>query len=474
MKLLLGLTASIALVRCASISKEAGHSQVASLVEARTGQKTHWEHGPPQGSAVSARVDELLKPGLTRNGAMEIALLNNPALQATYEELGISQAEMVQAGLIRNPRIAGHVGLPVSAGVAELEFSIFQELLDLLMLPSRKRIAGEQFQAEILRVAHEALNVASEVSKEFASLQAAERLVELRRIIVESTQASAELAQRQYEAGNIPELSLAIERVAYEQAKLDLGREELELFGHREKINQLLGLWGGQTQWTLSEKLPELPSEEVPVQHLESLAMRQRLDVDAARKQSALLAAGVNLAKAYRFLGTVELGVVGHRDAEGSTLIGPTLMLELPIFDQRQAVIARLEAQQRQSERRLAAISITARSNVRVAQSRLGSARQIVEHYRSVLLPLREKAVQLSQLQYNAMQIGLYQLLAAKQAQVNASREYIEAIRDYWMARAELERVVGGRLSSAAIAQGEPALPAVVLVPREKDRREAQ
>jgi len=73
----------------------------------------------------------------------------------------------------------------------------------------------------------------------------------------------------------------------------------------------------------------------------------------------------------------------------------------------------------------------------------------IVEHYRAVLLPLREKAVQLSQLQYNAMQIGLHQLLAAKQAQVNASREYIEAIRDYWTGRAELERAPHGLLELA-------------------------
>jgi cobalt-zinc-cadmium efflux system outer membrane protein len=63
------------------------------------------------------------------------------------------------------------------------------------------------------------------------------------------------------------------------------------------------------------------------------------------------------------------------------------------------------------------------------------------------MIPLREKVVRLSQEQYDAMLLGVYQLLAAKQAEVTAYREYIEAVRDYWLARSDLERAVGGRLT---------------------------
>jgi cobalt-zinc-cadmium efflux system outer membrane protein len=78
------------------------------------------------------------------------------------------------------------------------------------------------------------------------------------------------------------------------------------------------------------------------------------------------------------------------------------------------------------------------------------SARQVVDHYRTVLLPLRETVVEQASLQYNGMQIGLYELLSAKKEQVDAYRAYVGSVRDYWIARAELERVMGGRIGTAA------------------------
>lgn len=431
---------------CAGISKERGHAEVAALVEERIGYKTAWNQGAPEDSAVAARVAQLLEKGLTRDAAIEIALVNNPSLQETYEELGVSQAEMVQAGLLRNPSLGVDVGLPIGEGHVEANFSLVQEFLDLFMLPLRKRIAAEQFEADTARVAHEALQVAAEVSQALAAVQANEQLVELRRTVVEAAQASTELAERQYQAGNINELELATERAAYQQGRLELAADELALQEARERLNRLLGLWGPQAGWTLAQKLPELPAAEAPIENVESLAIRQRLDIQAAKTSAGLMSKAVDLARSSRLFGTIEIGADLHQDPDGPRVFGPTLRLELPIFDQRQAMIARLEAQQRQSERRLLALSVNARSEVRVARAKLLAARQVAEHYRKVLLPLRQRIVELSQLHYNGMFIGPYQLLAAKQEQVHAYRGYIESLRDYWSARAELERVAGGRL----------------------------
>ena len=44
------------------------------------------------------------------------------------------------------------------------------------------------------------------------------------------------------------------------------------------------------------------------------------------------------------------------------------------------------------------------------------------------------------------MLLGVYQLIFAKQGEFNVYREYIEALRDYWIARSDLERAVGTRL----------------------------
>lgn len=438
---------------CASIQKERGHAEVAALVEERLGRKTRWNQGTPEDAEVARHLDALLKEDLTSDHSVEVALLNNPALQATYEDLGVSQADMVQAGLLSNPTLDGSIGFPISGrGASEHEVSLVQDFVDLFTLPLRKRVAREQFMADTLRVAHEALATAAKVRKAFSEVQALQQLMELRRMALQAAVAAADLSARLRAAGNITELELASEQAAAEGARLELAEGELALVEAREHLNRLMGLWGPRTQWTLSEKLPPLPDQEVSLAHLESLAIRHRLDIDAARKQVMLLWNALELARSTRFFGRVDVGVHEHRDADGPRLFGPTLSLELPIFDQRQALIARLEAQHRQGERRLMELSVNTRSEVRAARARLLALRLVADRYRRVVLPLREKVVEQSQLQYNAMQIGLFQLLSAKREQVDAYQGYIEAVRDYWMARADLEQLVGGRLREGSAA----------------------
>lgn len=443
---------------CASIQKERGHSEVAALVEERLGRQTRWNQGTPEDAEVERHLDALLKEDLTSERAVEVALLNNPALQATYEELGVSQADMVQAGLLSNPTLAGSIGFPINGGgLYEYEVSLVQNFLELFTLPLRKRVAREQFTADTLRVAHEALATAAEVRGAFHQVQAHQQLVELRRTMFQAAEAGADFAARLRAAGNLTLLELARAQAEAEEARLTLAEEELALVEAREHLNRLLGLWGPRTRWTLSAQLPPLPAAEASLEQLESLAIRQRLDIDAARKQVELLWNALELARSTRFFGGVEVGVHTHRDADGPRLLGPTLSLELPVFDQRQALIARLEAQHRQGERRLAELSINARSEVRAARARLLSLRLMAERYQRVLLPLREQVVEQAQLQYNAMQIGLFQLLDVKREQVEASQRYVESVRDYWVARAELERLVGGRLREGAPASSPPA-----------------
>jgi cobalt-zinc-cadmium efflux system outer membrane protein len=443
--LLLSITG---LAGCASVSAERGHDQVARLVEQRIGKRTQWDKGPPDDARVADWLRAQLALSLGRDRAIEIALVNNPDLQVTYEELGVSQADMVQAGLLSNPTLGADLGFDASGRAAEVRLSLVQDFLSLFVLPLRRRIAREQFEADVVRVGHRALEVAAEVSKEFTALQASAALLAYRRTLVEITDAALDLASRQLAAGNIGELTHATEKAAHEQAKLDLAREDLAMLEHRETINRLLGLWGATTAWTLAEQLPGLPDAEPRLEHLESLAIRQRLAVDSARRQAVLMGKAVDLARTSRLFGRIEIGIDAHRDPDGPRVLGPNLSLELPLFDQRQAYIARLEAERRQQERRLAALAIDARSEVRLAQGRLMANRRVAAHYRDVVLPGRKQILDLTQLHYNGMLTSLYQLLAAKREEVEAQRGYLEALRDYWIARADLERAVAGRLTT--------------------------
>jgi cobalt-zinc-cadmium efflux system outer membrane protein len=244
----------------------------------------------------------------------------------------------------------------------------------------------------------------------------------------------------------VSDLKNATQLVLPEEIAVDLARDELELVRHRERLGRLLGLGAARAEWRLAEALGDPPASDPAVGDLEALALRRRLDVDAARRRQKLLGRAVGLARSTRLVGRLEVGLDAHQDADGPRVLGPNLVIELPIFDQRQALIGRLEAEERAAGRRVAALEGEARAEVRVARAELAAARAVVDRYGKTIIPLRDQIVDEAQLHYNGMLLGLYQLVDLKREQIEARARQLAAVRDYWTARVELERAVGGRI----------------------------
>jgi outer membrane protein, heavy metal efflux system len=456
----LGAAAAILLIGC-SVPKEAGFPDVSKAVEPRTGHKIFWNRGGEADAAVANAVRKMLEHELSAAEAVQIALLNNRSLQATYEELSISQADLVQAGLLQNPTLMGGIHFPIRPAPVEglsgptADIGIEHDFLSLLLLPARKRVAASAFEATKLRVGGEVVELAYRVRAAYFTLQGAMQIAAMRELVLDAAEASVDLARRQHEAENVSDLDFENEQNAYDQLELDLRKSQAEVVSAREALTRLMGLWGVNASWKIQAQLPDLPADDPPLDHAESTAIAQRLDVAAARQEAQTRSHALAMAKNWRWLGGASLGAEYLREPEG-TFVGPNASIELPIFDQKQAAIARLEAELRQAQARLAALSVDARSEVREARARVGYSRNLVEHYRAVVIPRRERIVALTQEQYNAMLVGVYQLLVAKQNEVSAYREYIEAVRDYWIARSDLDRSAGGRLAGPG---GKPVAP---------------
>jgi outer membrane protein, heavy metal efflux system len=440
---------------CATVQKEKGHSELASTVEQRMGLKTGWNNGTPDDAEVAKRRRDALADGLTAREAAELALLGNPRLTALYEDLGVSQADMVQAGLLKNPSLGMVLGLPILGGHVELSFSLVQEFIDLFTRPLKVKVAKEQFAAEVQRVTHAALETVAEARQSYLAVQAAERELEVRGEIETLARATAEVAERQRRAGNINALTHASELASWEESRLQLAEAQLHLAEKREALNRALGLWGQDTAWTLAEKLPVLASAPA-LDGLEEKAMRQRMDLGAAKRQVELFSEALALAKGTRFIGRLEVGAEVHQHPGGFETGGPTLSIDLPIFDQRQALIARLEAQARQAQHQADGLAVEIRSMVREGTQRLTMLRRRAEHYRDVLLPLRAKVTEQTQLAYNAMQVGPQVLFAARREEGEAALGYLEALRAAHAAQVELELAVGSTLEEPRQKAAEP------------------
>ena len=162
-----------------------------NAVAERGGGRVAWNQQTAEDQEVREAMQRLLQQDLTVDEAAQIALLNNRNLQATFEEIGIAQADLVEAGLLKNPVFSAEFRFPGKA----LEIDLIQDVLDLFILPLRKRVAESQFQAAKLRVTDAVLELWNETRSAYYTLQAAEQMLELRRSIAQATEASAESTQ---------------------------------------------------------------------------------------------------------------------------------------------------------------------------------------------------------------------------------------------------------------------------------------
>jgi cobalt-zinc-cadmium efflux system outer membrane protein len=335
---------------------------------------------------------------------------------------------------------------------------VAQEFVQILMIPLKKKISEEQLEAVELRVADEALDVVEKVKAAFFMVQADQQLISRLKLIQETNTASLELAQKQYQAGNITDLALLQLQASYSQGRLDIAKAEADLRDKREELNRLLGLWGPQTGWQIQGDIMPVPDSEFSVRGLESIAVAQRLDLRAAHRHLISVVTALGLTKIYRWVPVLEFGFAGERDVDGALNMGPSFRLEVPIFNQGQARIARARSELRRAENRLAALAVEIRSEAREFRDRLISLRDQAKFYHDDLLPTRIKILNKALLEYNAMQLSPYELFLAKSQEVEAERNYIDTLRDYWITRAKLERTVGGKLtprSPTSVADGK-------------------
>lgn len=391
-------------------------------------------------------VETLLRRTLNADAAAQIALLNNRHLQARFQEIGISQADYLEASLPSNPSFSASFRFPDRPPSAtNIEYSVAQDILSLFLIPLKKAVAKREVEITRLRVAGDVLSLVAETKSAFYRLQAQQQLISRLNLIVKSNEAAAELAKHLHDAGNITDLELANQQAMFNQSRVDAGKIVAETRTSREELNRLMGLWGAQTNWKIGDELPAIPGKEVSFAKLESKAIAKRVDVAVARERVNRVGYSLALKQRTRFTPVgIDLGVNTEKEPDGSRVTGPTLDIQLPIFNFGQAAIARLKAEYTQAQRDLEATAIDARSEVRQARDLIIANRDLAEYYRTVLLPQRLLILNQTQLQYNAMQIGPLELLNAKERELDAERNYIGAWRDYWIARTNLERALHG------------------------------
>lgn len=442
--------AVVTLAGCTSFSTDGGFGPVAQTARERLGQEVRWARSDEERRQLDAQVQALLAERLGMEAAVQVALLNNRGLQAAFFELGISEADLVQAGRLPNPGFS--FGRLTKGDEIELERGLHLDLARLIGMPLRRQIEQRRFAQAQGLAASSVLSLAADTRKAWVGAVAAEESLRYTRQVMQAAEASAELARRMAAVGNFNKLQQAREQGFYADAALNLARAEQARTAARERLTRLLGLWGTQTSFRLPERLPDLPASPREQPDIERLAIEQRLDVQAARLAIEQTARNLGLTRTTRFVSVLELGLVRTTSNEAPVQKGWEIGFEIPLFDWGGARVAKAESIYMQTVHRAAQTAIDARSEVREAYGAYRSAWDIAKHQRDEIVPLRQRISEENLLRYNGMLIGVFELLADARAQIASVNGAIDALRDFWLAHADLEMALVGKPGLAAAA----------------------
>ncbi|MBK6366620.1 MAG: TolC family protein [Polaromonas sp.] len=443
---------------CASVNIDGALERTSDETKSLSGASTQLLRTLDAKTARDNQVTALLKSPLSQQAAVQLAVINSPALQTLLAERWGDLAQAAQSGRIANPILS----LERVRFLDELEFGriLAFGLLDLLTLPQRNKIATARMKQAELQLTTDVVGLVSQVRMAWvASVGAAESLSYARQVYA-SAQASAELARRMQSVGNFNRLQRARQQAFYADAAAQLLASKQTATSTRESLVRLLGLKDKQAQvLKLPERLPDLPKSYLMPDAVSKVLTTQRLDVRMAQSQLDASIETQGLA-VITSLTDIELGlrsdtVKDTHEGTSDKRKGYELAIRLPIFDWGDAQRANMNAAALAALNRMETVLVNAGSELRENYAAYRSAYDLSRHYREEVLPLGKIIAEENLLGYNGMLIGVFELLADHRSQVNTVKAAIAAQQQFWQADAALQATLLGKpISAPAMSVG--------------------
>lgn len=478
------------MVGCSSVNPKPEYERTRQHITAGTGQELidHLDDSWDVSEEVAAR----LASGLTLQESVEMALLNNPEFQAAWMNVGMAKADLVQAGLLSNPALFSSFRLPAGGGLSNIELTLAQNIADLWQIPVKKRVAKERLDQAILELARRAAQLAANAKAGYYQALGTQAVHKNAEENAGITKELLDLAIARQRAGAGTELDVNLTRSAVLEANLSVQTSRLNAASARRDLATVLGLLGPLDELELASNFPDIGPNTLATDQLIAIAQEARLDFQAARRIVEAAEASLRL-EYLRIIPSVELGVAmeraerqkqGGRNLLADTarasianggltapeiqprserrandrtdlIVGPSVSLALPIFDQNQAQIAKAQYALQQARKELDALERAAVQDIRGAADRLSTAWAVVTYYEQELLPLGEKNLTMNRDAYRAGSTSVLAVLEAQRFLLDARRRHVEALQNAAALIPQVELAVGRPISQ--LVQATPA-----------------
>lgn len=438
---------------CATVDPTPDYEWARDEVTAATGEEALFQPGEEQ--QVAERVAELLDGGLTAQESVQVSLLNNGELQALLYEIGVRRADAVQAGLLSNPSLGAAVRFPLGDGSTTTEAFLVGSIAELWQLSPRKRLAENMLEQTVLKVADTAVSLAAQTKSAYFHASAATAAL----AAAEENHATAreflELTLERQEAGAATQVDVNAARSEFLEQEALVREARFEVFDTKRELSLVLGIAGRPRDLELSDAVAEVPEWSVDLEQLLQIARGSRLDLRVAEKSVETASGAVALENRYLFR-NVRAGLSLESEG-GDTQLGPAVRMDLPIFDQNQAQIAKAEYRYAQALRRLEALVVRVDQQVRGAFEQHSLAVDTARLYEDELMPLRQSSLELARESFTEGKTGFLSVLEAQSRLLAARREYVERLEAVAVSIPALEAACGRPLPEL-VKRGESDL----------------
>jgi cobalt-zinc-cadmium efflux system outer membrane protein len=419
---LLILLACVLLFGCA-VKPEPRFEELKKISDPRVSGELVWSRTPEDEATIDRRVTELLDGGVTRQEAVQIALLNNRALQISLDQLGVAEADFVQAGLYTNPSFAAFLGFPLANGQSDFGLSVF--LSDLWQVPARKKMASSQVEATIREVGTVVVSTATDAAMAFDAVLLHKVLLLLAQDDVQLAEAYETRKAIRYRHGLTIQPSIEIARAQLSKTRVSLAESEEALISSLTELDVILSLRGDRSTFEVVGDLSVLPRTDWTPEAAVSFALKNRHDIarDESQVQAAERAIAYQKTLVFRsvgagggYVGTISPGTQNNSG-------GPTLGLEVPIFDQNQAQIAKADYRLAQQKKTLEESRIAAQAEIFDALALYEAANIGILELKDTILPELNRAIAFSEQWSHARQLVLLEQLMLEQSRISAKRQ---------------------------------------------------
>ncbi len=379
---------------------------------------------------------------LTAELAAELALSRSPALSAARARARAAEAAASASSRPEDPRLAAtdHSG----SGGRHEELQLSFDLWSLIGFSSRRRAGAAERAGAEAALAERALALSTEAKQAFYEVSAASAAAVLSRAQEDSARALADFVAAQRRAGDVAQLDADRAEADAQEAALGGDAAAARLAAARATLSRVMHVPPEADWGTIAEPAP--PAGPEPDAAALAALARERRPRRAEAVAQARAARAALFDRENRSFGALRAGIDYEREIGGQSLVGPSVELDLPVTGRAALGVAQARAESEAADADAEELDAELEEELASLDARLDAAARRARRLADGVVPRRAAVAEQTRTRAGAMLSGLRELLAAEEAETAARLELVEARRDYWDARAALERAVGGSL----------------------------